>query len=129
VGRRQISEFSVREAFWVAPNAACNYFSTASIFVSRVVMSAGAVAYAMGCVDGSLSWSTMSSTSCNLSWNLPIRCSNSFMWAVIWAVVKVVLDREDLELLASCVFVLSSIFVILSIKSSTTFSRWSILFY
>ena len=32
-------------------------------------------------------------------------------------------------LLFSYVFVLSSIFVILSTKSSTTFSRWSILFY
>jgi hypothetical protein len=63
VGRRHISVPSVREAFWVAPSAACSYFSTASIFVSNVFMSMGAVADAMSCVEGSLSYNTMSSTS------------------------------------------------------------------
>ena len=67
MGRRQILEFSLREAFWVAPSAACSYFSTASIFVSKVVMSVGAVANAMSCVEGSLSYNTISSTSCKRS--------------------------------------------------------------
>jgi hypothetical protein len=96
---------SVKEAFYVAPSAACSCFSTASILSSSAVISivgcSCAVAWAVGYVDGSFSYSTMSSTSCNLSWNLPILCSSSFMWAVIWAVVKVVLDLEDLELFAS----------------------------
>ena len=87
-----------------------------------------AVAWAMGYVDGSFSYNTMSSTSYNRSWNLPIRCSNSFMLLVIWAVVKVVLDRKDFEMFVSYVFALSSIFAILSIRSSTTFSRWSMRF-
>jgi hypothetical protein len=58
-----------------------------------------------------------------------MRCSNSFMWAVIWAVVNVAFDRRDLEVVVSCVFAASSIFVILSTRSSTTFSRWSMRFY
>ena len=62
-----MSECSLREAFWVAPSAACSCFSTASIFVSKVVMSVGAVAYAISWVEGSLSCSTMSSTSCKRS--------------------------------------------------------------
>jgi hypothetical protein len=73
----------------VAPNAACSYFSTASIFVSSCAISAGAVACAMSWVEGSFNWSTMSSTSYNRSWNFPIRCSSSFKWLVVWAVVNV----------------------------------------
>jgi hypothetical protein len=49
----------------VAPNAACSYFSTASILVSNVVMSIGAVSCAICWVEGSFSCDVMSSTSSN----------------------------------------------------------------
>jgi hypothetical protein len=86
-------------------------------------MSTGAVAYAISWVDGSLSWSTMSSTSCKRSWNLPILDSSSFRWLVVWAAVNVGFVLVCFWLQFSGVFVLSSIFVSLSTKSSTTFSR------
>ena len=63
MGRRHISVPSFREAFCVAPNAAWSCFSTAVILFSKVVMSTGAVACAIGYVDGSFSYTTMSSTS------------------------------------------------------------------
>jgi hypothetical protein len=91
-------------------------------------MSTGAVVYAISWVDGSFSWSTMSSTSCSRSWNLPILCSSSLRWLVVWAAVNVGFVLFTLLLLFSYVFALSSIFAILSIRSSTTFSRWSMRF-
>ena len=70
----------------------------------------------------------MSSTSCRRSWNLPILCSSSLRWVDIWGAVKTDFVRDGFWLLVSYLFALSSIAIILSSKSSTTFSRWSILF-
>ena len=92
-------------------------------------MSIGAVSCAICWVEGSFNYSTMSSTSYKRSWNLPIQDSSSFRWLVVWAAVYVGFVLVCFWLLFSGVFFLSSIRVILSTKSSTTFSRWSILFY
>jgi hypothetical protein len=64
VGRRNTSEPSVRDAFYVAPKAACNCFSTAVIF--SVSSYASFVASAAGWVEQSFSYSTVVSTSSNL---------------------------------------------------------------
>jgi hypothetical protein len=91
-------------------------------------MSIGAVACAMSWVEGSFNCNTMSSTSYKRSWNLPSLDSNSFIWAVVCAAVSEDLVLVYFWLLGSYVFALSSIFVILSTRSSTTFSRWSMRF-
>jgi hypothetical protein len=65
VGRRHISVPSARDAFCVAPSAACSCFSTAVIFSTSSY--APCVAFAAGWVEQSFSCSTVVSTSSSLS--------------------------------------------------------------
>ena len=112
-----------------APMAAWSYFSTAwispvSFFIADMA-SAGARASFTGCVDGSLSYSTMLSTSSNL-------VSNSFcVWASFYnystmAGSVVVFDLVLRGAYSSSIFSWSSNFAILPTRSAITSLWWII---
>jgi hypothetical protein len=114
-----------------APTAAWSCFSTDCTFsVSFFISSYGAIGYSFlgyGCVDVSFNWSTMPSTSYNRS-SIAFYC-----FSIVWTVFSTCMiwdgaafDLVSRWLVVSSWFALSSILVILSTRSSITFSRWSI---
>ena len=117
-------------ALCFAPIAACSYFSTPSIlpvsFLICDVASYGTRVSPVGCVEASLSCSTMLSTSSSLASNaycvLAICCNFS---AVAGSVV--VLDLVFLFAFSSSLFSLSSNITILLTRSSITSLMWIIL--
>jgi hypothetical protein len=104
-----------------APIAACSCFSTPSILVVSFRMSD--TSSLVGCVAGSLSWSTMISTSSSLFSNafcVFVICRNYS--AVAGSVVG--FDLVFLLVFASSKLALSSNAAILPTKSSITSLRW-----
>jgi hypothetical protein len=125
------SVFPFISALCFAPRAASSYFSTATILSSNSCIPWGAALFlspcASICVDGSFNYSTISSTSFSLTRNLCILVSISSMAFVICVMSCVFVDLVARLVFCSGWFVLSSAFVILSTKSATTPSRWTIL--
>jgi hypothetical protein len=106
-------------ALCLAPRAACSYFSTSMICLWSLVTFG-----VSGCVDVSFNYSTIASTSSMRS----SICLVAFSYALMEASILFIYYWWAVDLVALWVdvaswFALSSILVILSTRSSITFSR------
>lgn len=110
-------------ALCFSPSAACSYFSTSVIYLWSFVTFG-----VSGWVEVSFSWSTMVSTSSIRSFIYFVVFSQALMVvSILFSCYWGALDLVARWVAVSSVLALSSALVILSIKSSTTFSRCEIL--
>jgi hypothetical protein len=110
-----------------SPNAAWSYFSTAAIFSYTAVVFVFDLVVAAGYVELSLSYSTMSSTSCNRSWSLVDFSDRSLSWSVSSEGKGADLDLVILWLVVSFAFALFSATCSFPSTSFTYVSSWVIL--
>ena len=113
-------------ALWRSPNAAWSYFSTAAIFSYTAVLFVVALAVAAGCVELSFTYSTMSSTSCNRSWNMVAFSDRSLIWSVSSVGISAGLGLVILWLVMSFAFAFFSAACSLPPISYTVYSRCDI---